>query len=140
MDPGGFTLRQRTPVSARARAVELPPGLERYLQTAGASLAEPFKGITTNGQVLPGLFPIQTTGISTRPLMDAALAFLASLGAAEKTRACFELDSDAWRQWSNIHPFLMRHGVALEEMSPRQRDLGPSAPGAPEPRGIPDGA
>jgi hypothetical protein len=123
MDPGGFKLRQRTPVSARARAAELPPGLERYLQTAGASLAEPFKGITTNGHVVPGLFPIQTTGISTRILQDAALAFLAALGVEQKARGCFPLDSDAWRRWSNIHPFLMRHGVALEEMSPRQRDL-----------------
>jgi hypothetical protein len=119
MDPGGFKLRQRTPVSARARAAELPPGLERYLQTAGASLAEPFKGITTNGHVVPGLFPIQTTGISTRILQEAARAFLAALGAEQKARGCFPLDSDAWRRWSNIHPFLMRHGVALEEMSPR---------------------
>jgi hypothetical protein len=123
MDAGGFKLRQRTAVSARARAAELPPGLERYLQTAGASLAEPFKGITTNGRVVPGLFPIQATGVSTRPLLDAARAFLAALGAEQKARGCFPLDSDAWRRWSNIHPFLMRHGVALEEMSPRQRDL-----------------
>src|SRR4030095_2020176 len=27
-----------------------------------------------------------------------------------------------WRRWSNIHPFLMRHGVSLDEMSPAQRE------------------
>ena len=33
----GLTLRQRTPVSGRGRAADLPPGLQTYLQTAEAS-------------------------------------------------------------------------------------------------------
>ena len=48
----GWTLRQRTPVSGRGRAADLPPGLQKYLQTAEASLAEPFKGVTTDGRVV----------------------------------------------------------------------------------------
>ena len=118
---GGFTLRQRTRVSGRARAAALPPGLERYLETANASLAEPFKGVTTDGHPVPGLFSIGTTGISSRPLEDAARALLDSLGAEQRARAMFSVESDAWRRWSNIHPFIMRHGVALDEMSPAQR-------------------
>jgi hypothetical protein len=34
----------------------------------------------------------------------------------------FEVTSSAWRQWSNIHPFLMRHGVRLESLGEAQRD------------------
>ena len=119
----GLTLRRRTPVSGRARAAELPPGLQKYLQTAEASLAEPFKGVTTDGRVVPGLFQLGTTGVSARPIADAALAWLASLGAEQQARARFGVDGDAWRRWSNIHPFLLRHGVSLDEMSGAQRDL-----------------
>ncbi len=31
-------------------------------------LAEPFKGITTNGTVAPNLFSIRSTGVSTEPV------------------------------------------------------------------------
>ena len=35
-------------------------------------LAEPFKGITANGKVTDGLFPIKSTGVSTAPVRNAA--------------------------------------------------------------------
>jgi len=112
----------RLAVSARARPAELPPNLQRYADTGEALIAEPFRGITADGRVVPCLFPIQRTGVSARPVQDAAEAFLASLGPGQRARALFSLDSDAWRRWSNIHPFVMRHGVSLDEMSPAQRE------------------
>jgi len=115
-------LRQRLAVSARARPAELPPNLQTYADTGEALIAEPFRGITADGRVVPRLFPIQRTGVSARPVQDAAEAFLASLGPEQRARALFSLDSDAWRRWSNIHPFVMRHGVSLDEMSPAQRE------------------
>ena len=33
-------------------------------------LDEPFKGVTTNGTVMPGLFPIRSTGVSTAPVRE----------------------------------------------------------------------
>src|SRR5215469_7706073 len=42
-------------------------------------LAAPFKGITTNGQVLPGLFEIRPTGVSTGSVRNAAEKFIAAL-------------------------------------------------------------
>ena len=42
-------------------------------------LAEPFKGITTNGEVMPGLFEIKPTGVSTEPVRNAAAAFIDTL-------------------------------------------------------------
>ena len=120
--PPGLNVRQRTPVSARARPAELPPPLQKYVETGEALLAEPFKGITAGGSVAPGLFPLKKTGVSTRQITDAARAFIDSLSEPQRERALFPLESDAWRRWSNIHPFLMRHGVCLDEMSPAQRD------------------
>ena len=63
-----FRIRQRPRVSARSRAPQLPPGLEKYLENAHAALAEPFKGVTTDGRVVPGLFPISRPGVSARTL------------------------------------------------------------------------
>jgi hypothetical protein len=120
--PPGLKVRQRIPVSARARQAELPPQLQKYVETGETLVAEPFKGITVDGSPVPELFPIQKTGVSTRPITDAAQTFLASLSDGQRTRALFALESDVWRRWSNIHPFLMRHGVCLDEMSPTQRD------------------
>ena len=120
--PHGLNVRQRTPVSARARQAELPPQLQKYVQTGETLVAEPFKGITLDGRPVSDLFPIQKTGVPTGPITDAARAFLASLSDGQRARALFALESDAWRRWSNIHPFLMRHGVSLDEMSLAQRE------------------
>ena len=120
--PPGLKVRQRQPVSARSRQAELPPGLQKYLETGESLVAEPFRGITADGHVVPQLFSVQPTGVSTRPVLDAAQALLGSLGEAQRSRACFALDSDVWRRWSNIHPFIMRHGVSLDEMSAPQRE------------------
>jgi hypothetical protein len=119
--PHGLRLRQRATTPARARPDTLPPNLQRYADTGEALVAEPYRGITADGLVEPGLFALEATGVSTRPLVDAAEAFLSALGEAQRTRACFPLDSDAWRRWSNIHPFIMRHGLSLEELTPAQR-------------------
>ncbi|HSE97188.1 MAG TPA: hypothetical protein VLD57_02885, partial [Blastocatellia bacterium] len=61
---------------AAPRPLTAPPG---YMQAAQDSLAQPFKGITTDGQVVPGLYSIKKTGVSTKPIKDAADALIASL-------------------------------------------------------------
>ena len=116
-------VRQRPPASARAFPAHPTEFLRAYAQGGEASLAEAFKGITTDGKIVPGLFPIQSTGVSTGPIREAAEAFLSSLGAEDRARTLFPVEGEAWRRWSNIHPFVMRHGMPLEDMSSSQRDL-----------------
>ncbi len=41
-------------------------------------LAEPFRGITTDGKVIPGLFEISPSGVSTEPVRNTAEKFIAS--------------------------------------------------------------
>ncbi len=100
----------------------LPPRLREVLTHGAASVATPFTGVTTDGTPRAGLFPLRRTGVSLAPVVAAAEAFLAGLSAAERATACFPIDSDAWRSWSNIHPFLMRHGVSLRDLTDPQRD------------------
>src|SRR5262249_37388353 len=118
----GFKVRQRPPASARAMAAEPSEFLRRYRDEGEALLAQSFTGITAGGGVTPGLFAIETTGVSTRPVRDAADAWLDSLDAEQRARALFPVETEAWRRWSNIHPFVMRHGVCLDTLSAAQRE------------------
>jgi len=117
-----FTLRPRPATSARAFPSPANEFLLRYRDDGERLIAQPFKGITADGAVAPGLFTIEKTGVSTRPIVEAAEAFLAALGPEQRAAARFPLETDAWRRWSNIHPFIMRHGVCLDAMSPAQRE------------------
>jgi len=117
----GLKLRQRPPGSARVLHPQLSPFLVEYRARGEAALSEPFKGITADGTVVPDLFAIDKTGVSTRPIREAAEAFLAALGPEQHQTALFSVDSDAWRRWSNIHPWIMRHGVCLADLTAAQR-------------------
>lgn len=83
-------------------------------------LAEPFKGITTDGTVIPGLFPLRATGVTTAPIREAADRFLAALTADQKERILFPIDDDEWRKWANQHIYF-RQGLSLEDMTEAQR-------------------
>jgi len=84
-------------------------------------LADPFKGITTDGHVAPGLFPIHSTGVSTEPVRNAAERFLAALTAEQRAKTMFPVDDPEWRKWMNQH-FYVRQGVNFKEMTEPQRD------------------
>jgi hypothetical protein len=99
----------------------LPERLMRMREQALAAAAAPFVGITTDGRPRAGLFPLQRTGVSTDPITAAAEAYLASLDAAQRKAAQLPIDAPEWRTWSNISPFVMRHGVLLEELGEPQR-------------------
>jgi hypothetical protein len=115
-------------VSATDRTIpsNLSPALaQRFLQqslTAEArGLAEPFRGITTDGRVREGLFPVRAIGVSAAPVRAAAEAFLQSLSPAQRTRALFAVDDPEWRGWMNQH-FYVRRGVGFGEMTEAQRE------------------
>src|SRR5262249_14453822 len=87
------------------------------------SLKEPFRGLTANGEIERGLFPLRKTGASIQPMIDAACAFLNSLDHNQRAAVHFDVNDETWRTWSNIHRNLMRHGLCLAELVDRQREL-----------------
>ena len=102
---------------------ELAERFQRMSQEAEArGLAEPFKGITTNGDVVPGLFPIRSTGVSTAPVRRSADAFLATLTPEQRSKTIFSVDDPEWRKWMNQH-FYIRQGTAFYEMTETQREV-----------------
>jgi Protein of unknown function (DUF3500) len=84
-------------------------------------LAAPFKGITTNGDVMPGLFQITPSGVSTEPVRNAAEKFIGSLTNVQLARTMFPVDDIKWRKWMNQH-FYVRQGISFQEMTDGQRD------------------
>ncbi len=116
-----FGLRDRAPTPA-IRPFELPPRLQPFRERATAGLAEPFRGITVGDQLTPGLFSIEKTGVSLAPVLEAARAFLAALTTEQRKAASFAIGDEAWRMWSNIHPWVMRHGICLADLGHDQRE------------------
>jgi hypothetical protein len=113
--------RQRNKTPARTK-FPLPPPLQKMFDAGQANLAAPFKGITSDGTVVPGLYRLEKTGISLQPVVEAANAYLAALTPAQRQNTRFALDGTAWRAWNNIHAFLMRHGLGLFDLDAGQRE------------------
>ena len=84
-------------------------------------LAAPFKGITTNGDVMPGLFEIKPTEVSTEPVRNAAIAFINTLTSVQIARTIYPVDDIEWRKWMNQH-FYARQGISFADMTDRQRE------------------
>src|SRR5262245_4795883 len=94
---------------------------QRSIEAETAGLATPFKGITTNGAVEPGLFAIKSTGVSTEPVRKAADAFLGALTGPQREKSTFGVDDVEWRKWMN-QDFYVRQGVSFLEMTEAQRE------------------
>jgi hypothetical protein len=107
--------QKQTPADMAERFRQMSEDYERE------GLASPFKGITTNGQVIPGLFEINPSAVSTEPVRNAAEKFVATLTNVQLARTMFPVDDVQWRKWMNQH-FYPRAGISLAEMSEAQRD------------------
>ncbi len=84
----------------------------------------PFLRGTCGDRSLPPSRPGRRVfGVTDAETLRRRCVLLDSLSAEQRARTLFALDTDAWRRWSNIHPYLMRHGLPLEEMSGAPRDV-----------------
>jgi hypothetical protein len=92
------------------------------LEQAERSIKEPFVGVRTSAGRVEGLFGLDQPGAATDEIATRARRFLGALDVNRREAALFEVGSDAWRRWSNIHRNLMRHGTPLKECSPAVRD------------------
>jgi hypothetical protein len=121
-DPRTRSLSETCAQRGPNRPLHTKGGSPNYLEKSLAAAAEPFKGITSDGNVIPDLYGIRKTGVSTQSIREAAEAFLGSLTSEQRVRTLFPVDTDQWRKWSNIHPTLMRHGTPLFQMTDAQHD------------------
>jgi hypothetical protein len=101
-----------------------PPAelLRLSLAAEKPGLAEPFTGITTNGRIERGLFPVRSTGVSTAAVRTAAGAYLAGLSPEQRTHTVYPVDDPEWRKWMN-QSFYVRQGTSFLDMTAPQREL-----------------
>ncbi len=113
-----FGVREGMSISARSPVRDIPVVVEFFapiLAENDAALAEPFRGVTTDG-VLSARDRVRTS-VATEAIKEAAEVFLASVDAPTRSRLCFPFESNLWRSWFNPHINVYRHGVMLEELS-----------------------
>lgn len=99
----------------------LPADAARELSAALRHYRDPYVGITTGGQPVPGLYPLVDTGISPRKAVDAARAYLGALEEYQLLVARLPMDSPDWRLWTNALPVWTPKGVRLDRLSEAQR-------------------
>jgi len=109
-------------VSAQVTDPELKERFrERSFNMENNGLADPFKGITTDGNIQEGIFELRSTGVTTASVCKAARAFQEALNDNQQEKISFPIEDDEWRKWMNQH-FYVRQGVGFDEMSEQQRD------------------
>jgi Protein of unknown function (DUF3500) len=116
-----FRLRQRGNTPARV-PFTLPPFLQRMADRGKDLLSQDFRGVTADGTVQGGLYRLEKTGHSLAGVADAARAYLAALSDDQRRLTRFPLEDKAWQAWSNVHPFIMRHGLCLADLTGEQRE------------------
>ncbi|MGV9711731.1 DUF3500 domain-containing protein [Gordonia sp. NPDC003424] len=84
---------------------------------------EPFIGVTTDGTVAEGLYPLPTEPVTDdTELVAAADKALGLLTADERDRFCFPLDAHQRRAWSNPEFVFHRVGLRLEDLPVEKSD------------------
>src|SRR6185437_13605138 len=78
---------------AHAEARRQSPRAKEFFAQWEKQLAEPFKGITTDGQAVPGLYKLEPNGAPLAAMTDAAQGLLSLLTEAQRKASCFTADS-----------------------------------------------
>lgn len=95
---------------------------KRFAEREHQALSEPFVGIRTRDGIEAGLFPVQSTDVSTQPIVDAAQAFIGTLDATQKLSTQFAVDDLEWRKWFNVdNGIYLRQGTPLKSMNTAQK-------------------
>jgi hypothetical protein len=103
--------------------VDIPAPGQPMVQRLKQAFEQPFVGITSDGHAQPGLFPLQSAGVSTAPIVAAARAYLDSLRRNDFARLARQpLDSSDRRRWINAFPDWMPTGLYLADLSSAERD------------------
>ncbi|OGA37109.1 MAG: hypothetical protein A3G80_07790 [Betaproteobacteria bacterium RIFCSPLOWO2_12_FULL_62_13b] len=77
---------------------------------------EPYKGITTGGTVVPGLYSLAENGAPTEAMMNAAATLLGQVSPEQRAALVFPVDAREWRRWNNTEIYVYRYGLRLEEI------------------------
>lgn len=78
---------------------------------------EPFKGVTVDGMIKPGLFSLQPEQAPTFSMVEAASTLLLRLTPSQRDKMIFPVQSDIWRKWQNTEIYVEDYGLRLDEVT-----------------------
>ncbi len=105
----GLTHKQFYDAVIPARGENERRGVEKLLST-------PFKGVTTDGNIVAGLFELKPEAAPTRAILDAVLALLTQLNPEQKKKVFLPLDSRQRQLWQNSIVRYEDFGLRLDEV------------------------
>lgn len=115
-------LRHRTDTPTRKPDV-WPASVVPKVAWRKAAAAEPFRGVATSAGIQRGVFELQSTGVDVSGIRRAVIDYLAALSPLHLAEGRLPIDHVSWRHWANGARYFLRHGVLLEELDQRGRDL-----------------
>ncbi|MEH3036428.1 MAG: DUF3500 domain-containing protein [Sphingomonas adhaesiva] len=107
---------------ARMSLTAYPPFLERLVGMWSRLADKPFRGITADGHVEPGLVRERGNHPAPGRVAERATAWLDMLAPEERARVHFPVDSGLWRQWHNTPLLLRENQLELLALTPAQRE------------------
>jgi hypothetical protein len=81
-----------------------------------------FKGITTDGKCVPGLFTLQDEQAPVQACIRAVEDLLKGLTPEQTEIVQHAHDARQWRAWMNPEVYMMRFGLRLDELQAQTRD------------------
>ncbi|KAL1867228.1 hypothetical protein Plec18167_008769 [Paecilomyces lecythidis] len=93
----------------------VPPWLYNLTKAWEKLYAQPYKGVTSDGNIIPDLFKIQDEGVETGKIVEAAEHLLSKLSPEQKSKLQYPVNAKEWRAWSNPEFLLRPFGLRLEE-------------------------
>jgi hypothetical protein len=100
--------------AAAALADPFPRGL--LFEPWEALYRQAFKGITTDENVVPGLYALAPNGAPSEAMVNAAARLLEQLSPDQRAALVFPVDAREWRRWNNTEIHVHRYGLRLDEI------------------------
>jgi hypothetical protein len=108
----------------------LPARGEKERSAVEKFLSMPFKGVTTDGNIVPGLFELRPESAPTRQILDSVLAFLTRLSPEQKKKVCLPINSRERQLWQNSIVRWEDFGLRLDEAPDILREAAMAVVGA----------
>jgi len=92
-----------------------PPWLYDLTKVWETLLAEPYKGVTSDGNVRDGLYEARDEEFDTKSVIEKIDALYSDLDEDQKEKLSYPINAREWRAWSNPEFLLRPFGIRLEE-------------------------
>jgi hypothetical protein len=120
--PGASKIAGPTPRAHTEARTKNNPRAQGLLSNWEKMLNGPFRGITTDGAVVPELFAPKAEGAPILAIVEAVNALLRLMSPEQRKRSSFPVDSNHWRRWQNTELFLEDYGLRLDEVGEPLRE------------------